>query len=78
METSQTLKEFALAFSKCQGEMGNAPKNHVNPFFKSKYADLCDILDTAKPVLMKFGFSLIQGVSSEGKTVIINSLTIMI
>jgi len=74
METSQTLKEFGAAFAKAQGEMGNAPKNHINPFFKSKYADLCDILDTAKPVLMKHGFSLIQGVSSEGKTVIINTM----
>ena len=74
METSQTLKEFAIAFSKAQGEMKNAPKNHINPFFKSKYADLCDILDTAKPVLMKHGFSLIQGVSSEGKSVIINTM----
>ena len=74
METSQTLKEFAVSFSKCQGELKNAPKNSENPYFKNKYADLTGIIDTAKPILFKHGFSIIQGLSSEGKTAIISTL----
>lgn len=74
METSQTLKEFAVAFAKCQGELKNAPKNSENPYFKNKYADLTTIIDTAKPILSKYGFSILQGLSSEGKTAIITTL----
>lgn len=74
METSQTLKEFSAAFSKFQGELKNAPKNSENPYFKNKYADLTGIIDTAKPILAKHGFSIIQGLSSEGKTATITTL----
>lgn len=60
VERSESLKELATAMAAAQGEIGNAAKSSVNPHFKSKYADLAEILNTAKPVLSKHGLSIVQ------------------
>lgn len=51
---------LALALTKAQGEMHNAPLNKVNPHFKSKYADLSAIREATLPALSKNGLSLVQ------------------
>lgn len=60
MKCSDTITKLAVALSKAQGEMENAAKKSTNPHFKSKYADLAEIVNTARPVLTKHGISLIQ------------------
>jgi len=66
MRTSETINELATALSAFQGEVENATKSASNPFFKSKYADLAEILNTVRPVLAKNGLSLAQFPSYEG------------
>jgi hypothetical protein len=66
MQKSETIAALATALAKAQGEMENAGKNSVNPHFKSKYADLAEILNTVRPVLSKFGLAVTQFPAFEG------------
>ena len=50
-----THKNVFMALAAAQAEMGSAKKSANNPHFKSKYADLAEIVDVAKPVLTKHG-----------------------
>ena len=43
-----------------QGELTNPLAKTENPYYKSKYAALPDILDLIRPVLAKHGIALIQ------------------
>lgn len=58
--------ELFAALAKAQGEIENASKNAANPHFRSKYADLAEVLNTARPVLAKHGLSLIQAPGYDG------------
>jgi len=51
METSQSesINELAAAIVKAQLALVPAAKDHVNPFFKSKYADLPTVWEAAAP-----------------------------
>lgn len=60
MNHSEQINELALALAIAQGEMQNAKKDVSNPFYKSKYADLASVMDTARPVLSKNGLSVAQ------------------
>lgn len=57
---SEDIKELAKALSIAQGEMKHASKDASNPFFKSKYAALPDIIDASRPFLSKQGLSVVQ------------------
>lgn len=71
-ETSTTIAELAKALCKAQGEMKNAPKDTVNPFFKSHYADLASCWEALRPVLSKNGLSVTQytNVSQDGTVLV--------
>lgn len=58
--TDHATPELFTALSKAQGEIENASKNAANPHFKSKYADLAEILNTTRPVFAANGLSLSQ------------------
>ena len=60
MNQSENINELASALSKAQGEMQAAIKDAVNPFYKSKYADLGSVWDAARPVLCKNGLCIMQ------------------
>lgn len=49
------MKEISEAMLKAFSEIQEVKKNKVNPFYKSKYADLDSITNTIKPVLVKHG-----------------------
>jgi hypothetical protein len=66
MQQSETVGALAAALAKAQGEMENATKNAKNPHFKSNYADLAEILNTARPVLARHGIAVVQSPSYEG------------
>ena len=63
MRTSESIKEIATALATAQSEIENASKTSSNPHFKSKYADLAEVLNTARPVLAKHGIAVVQGPS---------------
>jgi hypothetical protein len=66
MKNSESINELAKALSAFQGEVENAAKLATNPFFKSKYADLGEVLNTIRPLMGKNGLSLAQFPSFTG------------
>jgi len=74
MNKSDTIKELATALAKAQGEIENATKATNNAFFKSKYADLAECLNTVRPVFSKHGLSLSQFPSFEGGVASVESI----
>lgn len=64
--SSPTITKLAIALVKAQAEMPAAKFNATNPFFKSKYADLGSVIETARPVLAKHGLAILQPVVSSG------------
>jgi len=66
MNLEHSTPELFTALAKMQGEVENATKGSVNPHFKSKYADLAEVLNTVRPVLAANGLSVIQSPSFDG------------
>jgi hypothetical protein len=60
MIKSESIAALSAALAKAQGELENANKNANNPHFKSRYADLAELLNTVRPVLSKHGLAVIQ------------------
>jgi len=60
MEKSNSIKELATALCKFQGEVEKIKKTETNPFFKSKYASLSDILDVIRDPLSRNDLSFVQ------------------
>jgi hypothetical protein len=67
MAKSDSIQNLAVALATAQGEFSAVPKGSENPFFKSKYAALPDVIATATPVLTKHGLSVAQFVDSDEK-----------
>lgn len=66
MNLDHATPELFAALSAAQGEIENASKNAANPHFKSRYADLAEVLNTTRPVFAKHGLSLTQAPSFDG------------
>ncbi len=60
MQKSDSIKELATALAKAQGQLENASKSSTNPHFKSKYADLAEVINTVRPVFAEHGLSVMQ------------------
>jgi hypothetical protein len=65
MNKSESIKELATALCNFQGEVEKIKKTATNPFFKSKYATLSDILDVIREPLTANGLSFVQFPSGE-------------
>lgn len=61
------------ALALAQGEIENATKASTNPHFKSKYADLAEVLNTVRPVFSKHGLAIVQSTSSEPGVVFVTT-----
>jgi hypothetical protein len=61
---SETIQELAKALLAAQAEFSAVPKGSDNPFFKSKYAALPDVVKHAGPVLSKHGLAVSQFVDN--------------
>lgn len=60
MNQSELIDNLATALAKCQGEMGPAIKDSINPHFKSKFATLYSIWEACREPLSKNGLSVVQ------------------
>lgn len=60
MKTSESIKEIASALAKAQGAMSHPKFNQVNPFFKSKYADLTAVINCIRQPFADNGLSFTQ------------------
>lgn len=67
---SYDLNELATALAKAQAEMEVAGRKETNPFFKSKYADLAELIKVSRPSLTKNGLAVMQQIitDEEGMT----------
>ena len=54
------MKNIATALAAAQANMGKALKQANNPHFRSKYADLGNVMDACLPALNEAGIALIQ------------------
>jgi len=63
METSQAVGQLAEALATAQGQFKPIKRESVNPFYKSKYADLSAIIDGTRDALAKNGLAITQTVS---------------
>lgn len=64
MNTSQEIDKIAPALVDVQNEM-IAIKDASNPFFKSKYAPLDEILKSIRPALQGAGLTVVQSITAE-------------
>lgn len=60
MKKSESIKELSAALAKVQANMKKAKKDKENPYFKSKYSDLTQILDVCYEILPENGLSFSQ------------------
>jgi hypothetical protein len=74
MDTSNANPALFAALAAAQGEIENAAKNAANPHFKSRYADLAEVLNTVRPVFAKNGLSLLQSTGFDGSLVSVTTL----
>lgn len=74
MQKSESIAELAKALASFQSEVKNPPNTADNPFYKSKYAPLQDVLNVVRPLLSKHGLSILQIPSSDGETVSVTTL----
>ena len=68
-DISHATPELFAALAKAQGAIENASKNSANPHFKSKYADLAEVLNTIRPEFTANGLSVIQSTGFDGSLV---------
>ncbi len=73
---SLTIGKLAEAMAKVQIEISKAHKDSMNPFFKSKYADLTSVWDACREPLSKHDLAVVQTntVGTEGYLVLVTTL----
>ena len=74
LNKSESIANLVKALSALQGELKDADKNALNPHFKSKYADLSEVLGNLRPLLAKNQLALSQFPSFENGIVSVTSL----
>lgn len=67
MDLTNATPELFSALAKAQAELENASKNAANPHFRSRYADLAEVLNTTRPVLARHGLSVLQSTNFDGE-----------
>lgn len=73
MQKSDSITEISKALAKFQAEVENPPNTADNPFFKSKYAPLPDILNDVRPLLASHGLSVIQMPGGDGESITVTT-----
>lgn len=71
MNKSESIKNIGLALCKFQASIGKVSKEANNPFFKSKYASLANILDTIQKPLSECGLAFAQLPDDDALTTIL-------
>jgi hypothetical protein len=76
-ETSQSVKEISTALLKFQGAVSAVRRDAKNPHFRSNYASLENVIDTARPALQECGvlFSQAPGAIVDGSLEVTTRLT---
>lgn len=65
MQTSTSITKIAPALLEAQRQIEDAIKDSLNPYFKSKYANINAVMEACKPSLNKNGISILQPLVTE-------------
>jgi hypothetical protein len=60
VQFSESISKLAASMLAAQSQMENAKTKATNPHFRSKYADLAEVLEVAKKPLLENGLSVMQ------------------
>lgn len=71
--SSESITEIAAAMASAQAEMGIAHKSASNPFLKSTYADLSDVIAALRKPFADNGLSFVQLPSLDGEMVTVTT-----
>ena len=63
---SKELDKLFTSLAKAQLEMDSATASNINPFLKSKYANLNDVVNASRKALASNGLSVIQRIVRTG------------
>lgn len=74
MQFSESIKNISAAMLKLQEEVEQPKKDAVNPFHKSAYATLEQIVEALKPVLVANGLSYSQAIVGSGNGIGVQTL----
>jgi hypothetical protein len=74
VERSADIAQIAAAIVGAQADMPRVPKAAENPFFKSRYADLAGIIETAQPVLAAHGLGVVQSADCDGDVAAVETM----
>lgn len=74
IKMSESIASLAKSYAQFQQEVVNPSNTAKNPQFKSNYAPLDEVINTAKPVLAKYGLSVLQSTGSEGESIKVVSI----
>ncbi len=76
MESSSVIDQIASALVDAQGEFEAVSRTATNPFFNSHYAPLPKVVQSAAPILLKYGLAVIQAPDvKDGEDVLVTRLT---
>jgi len=74
MNKSESIASLSKALVLASSEFKPVTMNSTNPFYKSKYADLGAVIETAKPILKNHGLAVSQLVEGENGQVGITTM----
>jgi len=69
MTQSDTIAKLAGALAKAQGQIESASKDHTNPHFGSRYADLAAMVDACRAPLAQHELAVVQSPSADGNLI---------
>lgn len=73
-DKSDSIVNLAKALAAAQAEIKTAVKTKINPYFKSKYADLDEVWGVCRLPLTKNGLSIVQTVDCLGQMVSVTTI----
>ena len=73
---SDETKDIFAALAKAQAEMDVASLNMQNPYFKTRYADMAEIVKASRPALTKYGLCVLQQLIThdDGANILVTTL----
>lgn len=74
MNKSESITNLAAALVKFNSEVKIIEKDAQNPHFKNQYATLDNIIDGVRPILAKFGLSVMQFPAGDGEQFSLTSI----
>jgi hypothetical protein len=73
---SETISKIAAAMVKFSNEVRPIEKDGTNPHFRSAYTTLDHMIDSTKPILTKYGLTVMQFPGGDGQKITVRTMII--